>query len=109
MNEVMLAAFTDELDQITKEAGIGSLVMKGLRGWRGAAKGFTSGSRSLGSHGASISKLYRQGAKGAPGMKGVLGGVKRVARSPYGAMGAVAAPVVAAPMAAGYMGGRAAQ
>jgi hypothetical protein len=95
-NAVIAAAFEDELEKIgmaelEKTAGIGSFLMKGIKGWQGAAKGAAqaakgAGGRTWGSHLGSIKKMYQQGAKKG----GMWGGVKRVAKSPYGAMAGTA-------------------
>ena len=86
MDHVTMAAFTDELSKI---AGVGGFLVKGIKAWGSSARG--AGKLGLGTalkrHGGAIKKLYQSGA----GQGGVWGGVKRVAQSPYGAMGAVAA------------------
>ena len=105
MNEITLAAFNDELEAITKEAGIGSFLMKGLRGFKSSAKGVKQlgFKKSMGRHGQAIKGMYQRGGGG-------WGGVKQVAKSPYGAMAAVGAGAAAVPAVAGsVMDGRRAQ
>jgi hypothetical protein len=88
-NQIVIAACADELEKI---AGIGNFLIKGIKGWQGAFSGAANaakgikGAKSWGSHVGTIKKLYGQGASKG----GWWGGVKRVARSPYGAMGATA-------------------
>lgn len=104
-DEITMAAFNDELEKISlaemdKTAGIGSFFAKGIRGWQSAAKGAAKAAKhpgvlkpgaaqgkSWGSHFGSIKKMYQQGANRGGG---VWGGVKRVAKSPYGAMAGTA-------------------
>jgi hypothetical protein len=93
----MATSFVNELGAIQKEAGImsalgaiPSMLSRGggaLRSWAGQARRQGVG-KMLQSRGKSISRLYQQGAQaagkgGAPA--GWWGGVKQVARSPYGA------------------------
>lgn len=111
--EITMTAFSDEIEKIAqaemeKAAGIGDFLIKGIKGWqsaaRQAAKAATpagvaaqaAGSarkvgRTWGSHPGLIKKIYQKGARqGGEGIKGVWGGVKRVAKSPYGAMAGTA-------------------
>lgn len=104
-DEITMAAFSDEIEKIAqaemeKAAGIGDFFMKGIKGWQSAARGAAQAAKhpgvvrrgatqgkSWGSHFGTIKKMYQQGAnKGG----GVWGGVKRVAKSPYGAMAGTA-------------------
>lgn len=85
-NRVVMAAFEDELEKIAeaeleKTAGWTSFLSKGFKNLG------TIGKRSLGQHKDLITKLYQRGAKGGGG---VWGGIKQVARSPYGSMAAAA-------------------
>jgi hypothetical protein len=97
-NEIAAAAFADELEKIAqatmeKQAGLGSFVMRGIKGWQGAAAKASKaaqglkGGRTWGSHLDVMKKLYTRGAKQGGGW---WGGVKGVAKSPYGAMAGTA-------------------
>jgi len=112
-NAISLSAFEDELEKIAqatmeKTAGPLDFLAKGIKGWqsaaRSAAKAATpagvaaraAGSarlpgRTWGSHPGLIKKIYQRGARqGGEGLRGVWGGVKGVAKSPYGAMAGTA-------------------
>lgn len=94
MNEAYMTkvatGFLNELSEIQKKAGLvsglGSMLTKGVRGFGAAAKG---GRKVLGEGGhlASIKKMYAQGAGKSGSM---AGGLKRLAKSPYGAMAGTA-------------------
>lgn len=77
-NETTLTGFNDEMEKI---GGIGSVLSKGFKNLG------TVGKRSLGQHKNLITKLYQRGAKGGGG---VMGGLKGLAKSPYGSMAAAA-------------------
>lgn len=87
-NDITMNAFHDELEKL---GGLGKFLMKGVRGWQSAIgrAGASSGKRqlTLGKHKGLVKKLYTRGAKDGGG---VLGGIKGVARSPYGAMAGTA-------------------
>lgn len=96
INEVTIAAFEDEMEKI---GGIGDYLIKGIRGWQSAFRGAAKAAKhpgvlrkgaptykSWGDHGRSIKRLYQRGAKDG----GWTGGVSKVLKSPYGAMGATA-------------------
>ena len=82
MDNATRNAFYDEFEKIgaIKESGVMSFLSKGFRNLGNVGK------KSLGQHKRSVSKLYQKGAKSG----GKWGGVKQVAKSPYGSMGAAA-------------------
>jgi len=92
MNEIMSAAFFDELDQIQKEAGLGSFLIKGIKGLGKAKAGVKDVGirKTLGQHGRNIQSAWKRGTShvGAEGPKkgGFWGGVKEVAGTPEAAM-----------------------
>lgn len=86
MNMYTRDALFDELEKIDKEAGVGSFLAKGFKSLGSTAKNIGR-KGALKGHGSNIKGLYQAGAKGKGG---VWGGVKRVAGSPYGQMGAAA-------------------
>ena len=96
INDVTIAAFEDEMEKI---GGIGDYLVRGIRGWQGAFRGAAKAAKHPGvlqkgvprykswsDHGRSIKRLYQRGAKDG----GWTGGVGKVLKSPYGAMGATA-------------------
>lgn len=110
--EITERAFLDELDQITKEAGIMSFLGGGLKGISQTIRGggaFAKGREAAGGLLGHMKQIYRAGATpmgerailgpggaimaGARG-GGVMGGLGALARSRYGQMAAV-------PLAAG--------
>jgi len=110
---VMEAAFLDELASIEKEAGIGSFLSGGLRGWGQVLGGGGGGALAAGRARAGgllghLGQIYRAGATplgeravlnpaGTHAMMmgarsgGVLGGLGALARSRYGQMAAIPA------------------
>lgn len=106
MNEIMAAAFFDELESIQKEAGVGDFFVRGIKGlqkgWKGlkqhrlakAVEGpMPKGEQgmSLGAHGRKIRDIWRGGAQavgegGKPG--GFLGGARALGQSEYAPMAA---------------------
>lgn len=105
------AAFLDELGKI-KEAGVMSFLGSGFKGIGGlmtgtGMKAFSTAAKKSGGHFAHAKKLYQKGAervaKGADKPAGWWGGVKEVAKSPYGQMAAAGA----VPVGAGIVAGRA--
>lgn len=81
MNEQMLLSFFDEMGSIQKQAGIGSMITRGIQSFKMAPH------LSLGGHGKAIKSLWQSGTAGG---KGVVGGLKSLAGSPYGAMAGTA-------------------
>lgn len=81
MNERMMKAFAEELSSIQKEAGIGSFLASGFKSLG------TVGKRSLSQHGDVLKKLWARGQRGGGG---TWGGIKQIAKSPYGRMAAAA-------------------
>ena len=90
LNKVTVAAFADELKKI---GGVMSFLSKGFKNLG------TVGRRSMSGHGDLVKKIYQRGAKKG----GILGGVKGLAKSPYGSTAAAAGTLGAA----GYGGYRA--
>lgn len=88
-DEITMSAFHNELEKI---GGLGKFLIKGIRGWQSTIgrAGASAGKRqlTLSKHKDLVKKLYTRGAKDGGG---VWGGVKGVARSPYGAMAGTAA------------------
>lgn len=78
MDEQTMKAFADEMEKIS---GIGSFLASGFRSLG------TIGKRSWGQHKDILKKLWERGQRGGGG---TWGGIKQIAKSPYGRMGAAA-------------------
>lgn len=96
MNEIMTAAFFKELENIQKEAGLGSFLIKGIKGLGGVGKTVKElGVRgALKQHGKGVKGAWKRGVSpvGAEGPKrgGWWEGAKEVARTPEAAMAGTA-------------------
>ena len=120
MDEITTAAFFEELGSIEKDAGfvgkglkaLGSIIGGGsgtlsraaARAGKAAAKEGTKPSR-LGGHWELGKRFFRAGAAKAEaaGQNKTWGGIKRLAKSPYGAAAAVGTGAAAVPFAVGRM------
>ncbi len=92
--EITLCAFKDELNKI-KEAGIGSFLSSGVKGWGNllAGRGSSAAAQKAGGTFGHMKQIWGAGAnKVTDGVAGgFMGGLGALARSRYGQMAAIPA------------------
>lgn len=105
MDQQTLHAFSDEVQEIIKEAGIMSFLKGGIKGIKGLFTGKGAVAAGRKAHGGALGhmkKIYETGGQQAAKVGPItpwqrrMGGLKALARSRYGQMAAVGAGGVGA-------------